>query len=81
MAGLEEKDVFCYFPFPRESIPEAFPELNKAPNLSMLPKSGCSGLQVRLTNGHCVLSGMSVEMTKMARAFSSVLHFALLFFT
>jgi hypothetical protein len=48
MTSLEEKDILFYFPLPPESLPEAFPEHNKGPTVSMLPKSGCMGLQVHL---------------------------------
>ena len=46
MLSMGENDFFTYFPLPPESLPEAFPVHSTAPNLSMLPKSGCSGLIV-----------------------------------
>lgn len=46
MLSMGEDDFFTYFPLPPESLPEAFPVHSTAPNLSMLPKSGCNGLIV-----------------------------------
>ncbi|CAL8465449.1 g4985 [Coccomyxa elongata] len=44
MLSMGEDDLFTYLPLPPESLPEAFPVHSTAPNLSVLPKSGCNGL-------------------------------------
>lgn len=46
MTEVSDEDVLYYIPLPAESLPEAFPELNRGPTVDMLPKSGCTGLQV-----------------------------------
>ena len=48
---LEESDLLQYFSVDPQALPEAFPEHSSLAALDMLPKSGCKGLQVKLT-GH-----------------------------
>ena len=47
MVELTQEDLLSYYHLPKEALPEAFPEVNTAPSLPMLPKSGCKGLQAR----------------------------------
>ena len=46
---LEESDLLQYFCVDPQALPEAFPEHSSLAALDMLPKSGCKGLQVKLT--------------------------------
>ena len=46
---LEESDLLQYFSVDPQALPEAFPEHSSLSALDMLPKSGCKGLQVKLT--------------------------------
>jgi hypothetical protein len=46
MNEMMDEQVLFYFTLPPESLPEAFPEYNRGPTVEMLPKSGCTGLQV-----------------------------------
>ena len=49
---LEESDLLQYFSVDPQALPEAFPEHSSLAALDMLPKSGCKGLQVKLTAIH-----------------------------
>lgn len=73
VVSMSEADVYTYFPLPPESLPEAFPKHNKALNLSMLPKSGCTGLQVK-TCASLLLSIHEISLQSFTRDFAVQPH-------
>ena len=83
---LEESDLLQYFSVEPQALPEAFPEHSSLAALDMLPKSGCKGLQVKLTaipmalamhNGHVNLPAAPVLIAHaegLCRLHTHLLH-------